>query len=61
MNETIQYIIVGAILLASAIWIVVKFRRKKQGKNPGCFGCSLQDTCLKKQVKSYCYDKTDKH
>ncbi len=47
MNETIQYIIVGAILLASAIRIVVKFRRKRNGKDAGCCGCSLAETCNK--------------
>lgn len=49
MNETLQYILVGVILLASAIWIVVKFRRNKQGKDSGCCGCSLQDACKSKQ------------
>lgn len=45
MSETIQYIIVGVILIASAIWIIVKFSRKKHDKDSGCCGCSLQDSC----------------
>ncbi len=60
MSETIQYIIIGVILLASAIWIIVKFRRKKQGKDSGCCGCSLQDACSQKQKKESCCEKTDK-
>lgn len=57
MNETIQYLIVGVILLASAIWIVVKAVRKKQGKDSGCCGCSLADSCGKvKKERSSCCD-----
>ncbi len=58
MSETIQYIIVGMILLASAIWIVVKFRRKRKGKDSGCCGCSLQESCYGKKKKPSCCDKT---
>ena len=58
MSETTQYIIVGVILIASVIWIIVKFRRKRQGKDSGCCGCSLQDACSKKQEKPSCCDKT---
>ncbi len=57
MSIIIQYIIVGAILLASAIWIVVKFRRKRQGKDAGCCGCSLQDACSQKRKKASCCNK----
>ncbi len=57
MSETIQYIIVGVILLASAIWIIVKFRRRKQGKDSACFGCSLKDACCHKQKKPSCCEK----
>ncbi len=58
MNETIQYLIVGVILLASAIWIVVKVVRKKHGKDSGCCGCSLQESCCGKKKKPSCCDKT---
>lgn len=57
MSETIQYIIVGIVLMASAIWIVVKFLKKKQGRDQGCCGCSLQDACKNKQKKATCCDK----
>lgn len=58
MSVTVQYIIVGVILIVSVIWIVVKFRRKKQGKDSGCCGCSLQESCCGKKEKSSCCDKT---
>ncbi|MDE6696222.1 MAG: FeoB-associated Cys-rich membrane protein [Muribaculaceae bacterium] len=59
MSETMQYIIVGSILLASVVWIIVKFRRKRHGKDSGCCGCSLQESCCsKKKNPSWC-DKTD--
>lgn len=61
MNESIQYIVVGAILIASAMWIVVKFRRKREGKDSGCCGCSLQDACKNKQKNQPCCDKATKH
>ena len=57
MSKTIQYIIVGIILMASAIWILVKFRKNKQGGDPGCCGCSLQDACKNKQKKATSCDK----
>ena len=61
MSDTIQYIIVGAILLASAIWIVVKFRKKKEGTDTGCCGCSLADSCGKvKKESSSCCDNCKK-
>ncbi len=60
MSETIQYIIVGVILFVSVVWIIVKFRKKKQGRDSGCCGCSLQDACSQKQKKQSCCDKTVK-
>lgn len=57
MSETTQYIIVGVILIASAIWIVAKFRRKNQGKDSGCCGCNLQDACKNKRKNQPCCDK----
>ncbi|MDE6548990.1 MAG: hypothetical protein K2L22_08330 [Muribaculaceae bacterium] len=61
MSESIQYIIVGVILIASAIWIIVRIRRKNQGKDSGCCGCSLQNACKSKQKKQSCCDKSDIH
>ncbi len=61
MSVTLQYIIVGVILFVSAIWIVVKIRKKKQGKDSACCGCSLQDACSLKKKKSPCCDKTTSH
>ncbi|MDE6561594.1 MAG: hypothetical protein K2K75_09450 [Muribaculaceae bacterium] len=61
MSESIQYIIVGVILIASAIWIIVKIRRKNQGKDSGCCGCSLQDACKNKQKNQARCDKSAMH
>ena len=45
----IQYSIVGVILLVACIWIVWKSVRKKRKSSSSCCGCSLSDSCNKKQ------------
>lgn len=57
MSETVQNIIVGTILVASTIWIILKFCRKKQEKDSGCCGCSLQDACKNKKKDQSCCEK----
>ncbi|MDE5585371.1 MAG: FeoB-associated Cys-rich membrane protein [Muribaculaceae bacterium] len=47
MSLTVQYIIVGVILSAAAIWIAVKLQKKKRGKTSECLGCGLYETCSK--------------
>ena len=49
MNLTIQYIIVGIILAAVAVYIVLKLiKLKKTDAPPACAGCALSQTCAKK-------------
>lgn len=49
MNMTIQYIIVGIILAAVAVYIVWKLKKLKKSDNPpACAGCSLANDCKKK-------------
>lgn len=44
-NLLIQYIIVGAILLAASVWIILKLIKiRKQGPR-SCCGCALSQTC----------------
>lgn len=51
-NLLIQYILVGAILLAISVWIVWKLiKLKKQGPK-SCCGCSLSESCGKKLIKN---------
>ena len=55
MNLTFQYIVVGLILVATAVYIIVKLisLRKKAGNggSGGCCGCALSDTCNPKEIK----------
>lgn len=54
----IQYSIVGLILLGVCIWIIVSiFKKNKKGKSGTCCGCSLAESCGKKDIinkKSNC-------
>ena len=50
-NEIIQYTIVGVILIAVLIWLVRKVVTMKHDKSSGCSGCSLAESCKKKDLK----------
>lgn len=51
-DMVIQYSIVGLILLAVCFWLIWKLHRKsKQKDRGGCCGCSLSETCNKKNIK----------
>ena len=65
MNLTIQYIIVGIILAAVAVYIVLKLiKLKKSDTPPACAGCALSKNCSKKEKnlksknnsKPYCHE-----
>ena len=47
MSETVQYTVVGIIILLAIIWAAYKTARISKGKESGCSGCSLSDTCGK--------------
>lgn len=50
MNLAIQYIIVGIILAAVAVYIALKLiKLKKTDVPPTCAGCALSQTCSKKE------------
>ena len=50
MSITIQYIIIGAIFLLTAIWIWRKVKCRNTKKNSGCCGCTLSESCRKKKL-----------
>lgn len=51
-NLLIQYILVGAILLAISVWIVWKLIKIKRQGPKSCCGCSLSESCGKKPIKN---------
>lgn len=57
MNETVQYIIVSVVLLAAAVYVVIKLvKLRKQGKLDSCCGCALSENCNKKLNKKDCHE-----
>ena len=49
-NIIIQYTVVCLLCLGALIWIVVKMVRSAKGKNSGgCCGCSMSDSCAKRE------------
>ncbi|MDE6770493.1 MAG: FeoB-associated Cys-rich membrane protein [Muribaculaceae bacterium] len=57
MNETVQYIIVGVVLLAAAVYIAMKLvNLRKKGKIDSCCGCTLSENCNKKHNKKDCHE-----
>ncbi|MCH5239496.1 MAG: FeoB-associated Cys-rich membrane protein [Muribaculaceae bacterium] len=55
---TVQYTIVGLILLAACVWIILKIIKKNKSQTEGgCCGCSLSDNCNKKNLKLHGNDK----
>lgn len=48
----IQYIIVGIIILGALTWVVIRLIKKARNKDNPCCGCSLGETCGKKELKS---------
>lgn len=48
MNLTLQYSIVGIIVIAAIIWIISIIVKMRKKKNSGCYGCSMHDICNKK-------------
>ena len=57
MSETVQYVIVGIIILATILWIVARTVKNQKKKTSGCCGCSLQDACAKNHKESDCNRK----
>lgn len=53
MNLTLQYSIVGVIVIAAIIWIVASIVKMREKKNSGCYGCSMHDICSKKQITEH--------
>lgn len=52
LNLTIQYIIVGVIIIAAAFWILYRlFTFRRKGKVSSCCGCALSDSCQKANLK----------
>lgn len=51
MSETLQYTIVGVIILIAIIWIGVKASHIGKDKKSGCCGCALSDACKRKENK----------
>lgn len=51
-NLTIQYCIVGLVLLAAVVWIVWKLVSMRKQGNISCSGCALADTCCNKNKKT---------
>lgn len=51
-NLLIQYILVGAILLATTVWIIWKLIKIKKNGPKSCCGCSLSESCGKKALKT---------
>ena len=51
-NLAIQYTLAGICIAGACVWIIVKFMkiRKNPGKDTGCIGCGLAESC-KKQNK----------
>lgn len=49
-NLLIQYIAVGIILLATVVWIIVKFIKNRKSGSNSCCGCSLSQNCGKKEI-----------
>ena len=45
----IQYSVVGLVLLAACGWIIYKLFKKNKEKSNSCCGCSIADSCSKKQ------------
>ncbi|MBO5053390.1 MAG: hypothetical protein J6C44_04010 [Muribaculaceae bacterium] len=41
MNKTIEWIIVGLVIIGAVIGLIIKSRAKKNS----CHGCSLADQC----------------
>lgn len=64
-NLILQYIVVGAILVAVAVWIIWKLiRLKKHGKPDACCGCGLYESCNKKNLKKHqktCSDENNEN
>lgn len=64
-NLILQYIVVGAILVAVAVWVVCRLiRLKKQGKPDACCGCGLSESCNKKNLKKHinsCRDENNEN
>lgn len=48
MSETLQYTIVGIILIAVCVWLVIKVTQVLRGKSTGCDCCALSKTCASK-------------
>lgn len=55
---TIQYIILGAILLACIIYAVWRIKKALSVKSGGpCYGCALKDVCQKNKRRDQCENK----
>ncbi|MDE7386200.1 MAG: FeoB-associated Cys-rich membrane protein [Muribaculaceae bacterium] len=53
MNETVQWIIVGLILLSALVFIIYRImqRRKNDSDCNSCSDCPLTDNCSKRPAK----------
>ncbi len=57
MNEVVQYIMLGVVLFAAAVYIIIKLvKLRRKGRLDSCCGCALSDTCNKKQIKPDCHE-----
>lgn len=57
MSIALQNTIVGLVILGACGWMIYKLMRPKKGKRGACYGCSLSDTCAKKELVDKCSDK----
>lgn len=53
-NLIIQYVAVGAILLAVAVWVAVKFIKMRKEGPKSCCGCGLADKCPSRRAPQNC-------
>ena len=52
-NLTLQYSIVGLILLFAFGWIIYKLMKVSKRKTGPCCGCGMSDCCEKKPIKKH--------
>ena len=51
MSSTLQYTLVGIILLAACAWIIWKIAKGNKKSGNSCCGCGLAETCEKRNLK----------